>query len=91
MSIVSEEQVIKVMHKYNPWWSTTHAIKGLVMPQKRMAYYEALNITTHDSIRRFVVLSGARRVGKTTIMYQMIENLINSGIKPQNILYLSFE
>ncbi|WP_416366657.1 AAA family ATPase [Muricomes intestini] len=30
----------------------------------------------HKTLRRFVVLSGARRVGKTTIMYQLIDNLI---------------
>ena len=37
------------------------------------------------------VLSGARRVGKTTIMYQMIDNLIDEGISPKNILYVSFD
>ena len=31
----------------------------------------------HKSIRRFAILSGVRRVGKTTIMYQLIENLID--------------
>lgn len=45
----------------------------------------------HKSIRRFAVLSGARRVGKTTIMYQMIDSLIDEGINPKNILYVSFD
>lgn len=46
---------------------------------------------THKSIRRFAVLSGARRVGKTTIMYQIMDTLINEGINPKNILYVSFD
>jgi predicted AAA+ superfamily ATPase len=46
---------------------------------------------THPSIRRFAVLSGARRVGKTTIMYQMMETLLEQGITPRNILYVSFD
>ncbi|HHT96129.1 MAG TPA: AAA family ATPase [Clostridia bacterium] len=43
------------------------------------------------TLRRFVILSGARRVGKTTIMYQMIDCLLGEGISPRNILYVSFD
>jgi len=38
-----------------------------------------------------VLLSGARRVGKTTIMYQMIQSLLDKGIQPKSILYVSFD
>lgn len=91
MSIVSDEQVIKVLRQYNPWWRTPYAIKEESKPQKRLAYYEALKMLNHESIRRFVVLSGARRVGKTTIMYQMIDHLIDEGVSVKNILYVSFD
>src|SRR5699024_1448247 len=50
-----------------------------------------LKIMNHKTIRRFAVLSGVRRVGKTTILYQMIENLIDEGINPKNILYATFD
>lgn len=30
-------------------------------------------------------------MGKTTIMYQMIDNLIDEGVSPKNILYVSFD
>ncbi|MCM1287648.1 MAG: ATP-binding protein [Clostridium sp.] len=91
MPIVSDEQVIKVLRQYNPWWRNPYTIKEESKPQKRIAYYEALKMIKHKTIRRFAVLSGARRVGKTTIMYQMIENLIDEGINPKNILYVSFD
>lgn len=91
MAIVSEEQVIKALRQYNPWWRNPVAIKEETKPQKRLAYYEALKMLKHKSIRRFAVLSGARRVGKTTIMYQMIDNLIDEGINPKNILYVTFD
>ena len=67
MAIVNDEQVTKVLRQYNPWWRTPSAIKEESKPQKRLAYYEALKTLTHKSIRRFAVLSGMRRVGKTTI------------------------
>lgn len=91
MSIVSEEQIIKVLRQYNPWWRAPSSIKEESKPQKRLAYYEALRIIKHPTLRRFAVLSGARRVGKTTIMYQMIDHLIEEGTNPQNILYVSFD
>lgn len=91
MAIVSEEQIIKVLRQYNPWWRNPSAIKEESKPQRRLAYYEALRMMKHKTLRRFVVLSGARRVGKTTIMYQMIDNLIEEGVSPKNILYVSFD
>ena len=91
MAIVSEEQVSKVLRQYNPWWRNPSELQEENKPQKRLAYYEALKIMKHDTIRRFVVLSGARRVGKTTIMYQMIDALLSEGISPRNILYISFD
>lgn len=91
MTIISNEQIIKVLRQYNPWWRNSSTIKEESKPQKRLAYYEALKIINHKAIRRFAVLSGARRVGKTTILYQMIDYLIDTGINPRNILYLSFD
>ena len=91
MAIVSDEQVIKVLRQYNPWWRTPSAIKEESKPQKRLAYYEALKMLRHKSIRRFAVLSGVRRVGKTTIMYQIIDKLINEGVNSKNILYVTFD
>ena len=91
MSIVNDEQIIKILRKYNPWWRSPSAVKEESRPQKRLAYYEALKIIKHKTIRRFAVLSGARRVGKTTILYQMIDHLIDEGINPKNILYVSFD
>lgn len=91
MAIVSDEQVIKVLRQYNPWWRNPLAIKEENKPQKRLAYYEALRMISHKTIRRFAVLSGARRVGKTTIMYQMMNSLIDEGVNPKNILYVSFD
>ena len=91
MAIVNDDQVIKVLRQYNPWWRTPSAIKEESKPHKRLAYYEALKILTHKTIRRFAVLSGMRRVGKTTILYQIIDHLIDRGINPGNILYATFD
>jgi len=91
MAIVTEAQVIKVLQQVNPWWRNPAEIKSRAKPHKRVAYYEAVKTIEHRSIRRFAVLSGARRVGKTTILYQMIDKIIGEGVNPKNILYVSFD
>ncbi len=91
MSLVTDEQVIKVLRQYNTWWRNPSAIKEEAKPQKRFAYYEALRIMKHETVKRFAILSGARRVGRTTILYQMIETLIDEGVPAKNILYVSFD
>ncbi len=41
--------------------------------------------------RRITVITGTRRVGKTTIMRQMIDELIKQGTERYSILYFSFD
>ena len=91
MAIVTESQVIKVLQQYNPWWKSPESIHLETKPHKRVAYFEAVKTIKHTTIRRFAVLSGARRVGKTTMLYQMIETLMDDGVSPKNILYVSFD
>jgi predicted AAA+ superfamily ATPase len=58
---------------------------------KRFAFDEAMKRLEQTDIRRTVVLTGTRRVGKTTILYQMIEALLEKGVAPQKIVYISMD
>lgn len=42
-------------------------------------------------LRPIVVLTGTRRVGKTTIQYQMIDTLLKRGISPEKIVFISMD
>ena len=44
-----------------------------------------------NDLRRIVVLTGTRRVGKTTIQYQMIDTLLKRGVDPQKIVFISMD
>lgn len=88
---IEEENILKVLNAYNPWWKSGQISKEYQKPVKRKAFYEVKKTIEHNDIRRFVVLTGARRVGKTTILYQEIEELLNQGIHGSNILYVSFD
>ncbi len=91
MAIISKEQVLKVLSAYNPWWKTGMVNLSLLKNYKRFAFYEAMKKLEQTDIRRTVVLTGTRRVGKTTIQYQMIDVLLKKGVNPQQIVFISLD
>ncbi len=91
MPIISKEGLLKVMTSYNPWWKTETIHPKLSKTYRRFAFYEAMKWLMDHNIRRTVVLTGARRVGKTTIQYQIIEELLKRGVAPQRIVFISMD
>lgn len=90
MPIVNQENILSILNSFNPWWQTGLVPKGYLKTFKRSGYYTCKKKMGSD-IRRIVVMSGARRTGKTTIMYQIISDLLEDGVKPQNILFFTFD
>lgn len=90
MSFISQEKILKVLLGFNPWWNSGQIPRDFIKPVKRLAFYEAKKYFYHTEIRREVILSGPRRVGKTTIMYQMIGDILEHS-SPKQILYISFD
>lgn len=91
MAIISKEGILKVLTAFNPWWKTGLMNPKLSKTYKRFAFYEAIKWLKQKALRRIVVLTGARRVGKTTIQYQMIEELLSHGVAPPKIVYISMD
>lgn len=91
MAIIGKEGILKVLTAYNPWWKTGMVNSKLSKVYRRFAFHEAMKRMDEKSIRRIIVLTGTRRVGKTTIQYQMIEELLHRGIAPQKIVFISMD
>lgn len=91
MAITSKESVLKVLAAYNPWWKTGSVNAKMAKTYKRFAFHEAMKWLDQTDIRRTVMLTGTRRVGKTTIQYQMIEALLARGVAPQKIVFISMD
>jgi predicted AAA+ superfamily ATPase len=91
MPITSKEGILKVLTAYNPWWKTGVVNPKMTKTYKRFAFYEAMKRLNETNIRRTVVLTGTRRVGKTTIQYQMIDALLKEGVSPQKIVFISMD
>ncbi|MGI6359082.1 MAG: ATP-binding protein [Bacillota bacterium] len=91
MQLTSEANIFSVLLSYNPWWRTDHVPKELTKRVKRLAFYEVMAAIEHPDIRRMALISGARRIGKTTMLYQMIERLIEQGADSKRLLYVSLD
>ena len=91
MAIITKDGILKVLTAFNPWWKTGTVSPKMAKTYKRFAFHEAMKRLNENDIRRSVVLTGTRRVGKTTIQYQMIDELLASGVAPQKIVFISMD
>ena len=90
MAIISNESLLKVLISYNTWWKSGQVNPKLVKNYKRFAYHEAYKRLLKQDLRRILILTGMRRVGKTTIQYQLIETLLQD-VDPRKIVYISMD
>jgi len=83
------QRIIRILYDQNTWWSTQTVPNTLSKPFKRRDFY-----FLNDKIleREITAIVGPRQIGKTTILYQLIEHLIkDKKVDPKRILYLSFD
>lgn len=63
--------------------------------EKRNVFYDVIKyidqFLTQDTYHRIISLPGLRGVGKTTILFQIYDYLLNKGVDNQQILYLNTE
>jgi len=80
--------LIDVLGEWNPWWfekkEALEELSGIERPEYK-------NILDTLDLRETTVITGVRRSGKSTIMYQMARQLIEKGTDPKNILLVNFE
>ena len=79
---------IEDLEKFNSWWKSGVVRKELLQNYKRKMYDTALQYLNK---RQILLIYGLRRVGKTVIMLQLIDELLKNGINAKNILYFSFD
>ena len=90
MAVLEQEKWLAELYEFNPWWKTGEVPEEKLSQYRRPQYYSCHRLF-HHRLRRIVVLSGARRVGKTTIVYQIIDDLLRNGTPPMDILFFTFD
>ena len=74
----------QIFERYNPWWVQDFKPEGI--PREKYLKLLSKTFKTKDVV--FIV--GLRRAGKTTLMYQYINQLLDE-IDPERIVYFSMD
>jgi predicted AAA+ superfamily ATPase len=87
--MIPPQEILSVLRQFNPWWA------GARVPDlpgwRRAAFNEIEFWLKQPPAHRALLLSGARQVGKTTLLLQACETLVNTDVPPQNVLYATFD
>jgi hypothetical protein len=86
---------LRVLAGFNPWWAGRSFQEE---PFHRLAFHACKKQLEDPALQRALLMSGPRRVGKTTILYQLAREALKSGLvssgrapDPKSILYLSLD
>jgi predicted AAA+ superfamily ATPase len=75
------------VERFNEWWFTGKVRSELALPFQRSAFSRVVESLKE---RQILLITGLRRVGKTTLLYQAVQRLLET-VAPNHIFYFSFE
>lgn len=75
-----------VYMQYNPWWEEEYKTMGIV---PRTSVLDKIEKWMKSDL--IIILTGLRRIGKTTIMKLLVQKLIEEGVNSKEIFYVSLD
>ncbi|MGH8630272.1 MAG: AAA family ATPase, partial [Burkholderiales bacterium] len=76
------------LRSINPWW---RADPSPPLPRFRRWPFERLKRLLENGMAPATVLRGPRRIGKTVLLRQIIEEFLSGGVAASRILYIPFD
>ncbi len=76
----------EILYRYNPWWEESFKLPKTIRREKFLE-----KIRRKLDQKEITFLTGLRRVGKTTLLKLTIAGLIEKGIDPKDIFYVSLD
>jgi len=77
-------KIKEALMDFNPWWKEEFKAEF----KEREIYPK---IQKFLALPQIITLTGLRRVGKTTLIYKIVEDAIRKGTSSKNIIYFSFD
>ena len=79
---------LEELSRFNTWWTTGRVRASLVEKYRRKLYQD---LRKNLKRRQALLIWGMRRVGKTVLALQLIDDLLKDGVDPRFVLYFSFD
>ena len=90
MREISADQVKKIIKQFNPHWKSG-AIENEIRKFKKRRYFDLFFPLVTTKVKRAVVLMGPRRVGKTVLLWQTLQELLKKKNIKKKLLFLSLD
>lgn len=74
-------EILQALADWNPWLEQE-------FPQKLLGFERQYDVSAYLALDEIKILTGARRVGKSTLLYQVIKTLLE---QTKEILYINFQ
>lgn len=82
-----KRDIIRILADWNVWWEKKQVPPDLVGKERD----KTRELTGMLGMREIKIITGVRRSGKSTLLYQAIDYLLKKGIAPESILLINFE
>jgi len=89
MDNIDQQSLANELIRQNSWWIDSSQLAEDQVKEKRDAYSRLLDQMLHNDL--ITVLTGLRRVGKTTLLKQIINEILPKTEEKKRVLYYSFE
>ena len=88
---IAEQDLLRSMQQDNPWWDgpVATAFEGFAKTRAYLPLFKELAFNW--AVRRSVILMGPRRVGKTVMLKQLIDQALAAGFPAQGIFFASVD
>ncbi len=92
MKKIPKDQVADRLRSENFWWNKPNRISGRLDDYKRRPYLDVFYPHILErNVTRAVILMGPRRIGKTVLIHHAVQKLIDEGVDPKKICYISVD
>ncbi len=86
-----DDDYVRLFDEQNPWHRSGRVPSALAPESERPLAQMLWRRLVSDVPRRYQVILGPRRTGKTTVLYQTVRHLLDHGIEPQRIWWMRLD
>ena len=86
-----DSDYLAIIQEQNPWHTLDRVPEELARPNQRPLADVLWQLLLYPPLRRHQIILGPRRVGKTTVMYQTVQMLLNNGIRSDRLWWLRLD
>ena len=87
----TRKRIKSIIAEQNPWWKGHSVPDYLALATERPLAKHLWKYMLSSPLKRYFIILGPRRVGKTTVMYQTVRHLLNNHISPDKMQWVRLD